>query len=143
MPDISDRLVGAVNAHDVDALLRCYNPRAVILAPEVQAETPEQIASYFSHVWEGFPDVRLTILEKTATESFVVIEALSTGTHRGPYLVAGGETLAPTGRHVSVRTCWVCTLEEGVILSQRLYYDQLEVYIQLGMRSPSQGLPFY
>ncbi len=143
MPDTADRLIEAVNAHDLDAVMRCYSAHAVVVAPEIVAEGPDQIASYHAHVWEGFPDVRLTVLGKAASRDLVLIEMLATGTHGGPYLALDGEVLHATNRRISVRQCWIFTIEDDLIVSQRLYYDQLQTFTQLGLSLTDHTRSFY
>jgi predicted ester cyclase len=122
-----------------------------VVGPEMEATGSEEIGSYFTQMWDGFPDLAFTLWETVTaqntvatenivtTQDTVATELAATGTHTGPYLVAGGEVLAPTGRQISVRACWFWHLRHGLITSQRFYYDQLEIYAQLGLRLP---LPF-
>ncbi|MGW2161661.1 ester cyclase [Nonomuraea sp. NPDC001699] len=137
--DIVDRLLGAANVHDVEAVLRCYAPDAVVVSPEMEAGNPEEIASYFTQIWDGFPDLRFTLWDTVAMGDTIATELTATGTHTGPYLTVGGEVLAATGRQITVRACWFWDLRDGLVSSQRLYYDQLEIYAQVGLRLP---LPF-
>ncbi|MFB4276850.1 MULTISPECIES: ester cyclase [unclassified Nonomuraea] len=130
------RLLDAANAHDLDAVLRCYAPGAVVVGPEMEAAGPEEIGSYYTQMWDGFPDLRFTQWETITVRDTIATELTAAGTHTGPYLVAGGDVLAPTGRHVSVRVCWFWHLRDGLVSSQRFYYDQLEIYAQLGLRTP-------
>lgn len=141
MPDVVDRLMSALNAHDLNAVMRCYVADAVAVGPELAAENPDEIASYYLHTWQGFPDFRLTVWEKIVCHDLIAAETLATGTHSGPYLVPGGEVLEATGRSVSVRCSWVFTTESDYILSQRLYFDQLELYSRLGAQLPLKFAP--
>ncbi|WP_169984598.1 ester cyclase [Microbispora sp. H10836] len=136
MYDVVDRTLDAWNAHDLDALSRCYGPDAVVVGPEMEAEGREEIGSFILQIWEGFPDLHFTLWETIFAGDAVALELMSTGTHTGPYLVAGGDVLAPTGRSISVRASWFWHLEDHLILSHRFYYDQLQIYSQLGLRFP-------
>lgn len=130
------RMLGAANAHDLDAVLRCYAPGAVVVGPEMEAGDPEQIGSYFTQIWDGFPDLRFTLWDTIAADDVLATELTATGTHTGPYLTVGGEVLPPTGRPITVRASWFWHLRDGLVLSQRHYYDQLEIYAQIGLRLP-------
>ncbi|GIH70125.1 ester cyclase [Sphaerimonospora thailandensis] len=141
MPDVVDRLIGALNAHDLDAVMRCYVADAVVVGPEMGAENLDEIASYHLHIWQGFPDHHLTVWEKIARRDMIAAEVLATGTHTGPYLVAGGDVLEATGRSISVRGSWLVTVESDYILSQRVYFDQLELYTRLGAQLPLKFAP--
>jgi predicted ester cyclase len=134
MPDVVDRVMQAVNSHDLEACVRCYGLTATMVGPEMQAEGREQIASYHAHVWEGIPDLRIAVWERIAAGERVAVEGVFNGTHTGPFLIAGGEVIEPSSRRVSIRLCWVFTTEHDLIVSHRLYFDQLELYTQLGVR---------
>ncbi|MBP2703975.1 ester cyclase [Microbispora sp. RL4-1S] len=133
MPDVVYRLINAINAHDLESCLGCYHTDALMVGPELQAEGLEQIAAYHAHVWEGLPDIRVNFWERISSGDRVMIEGCSCATHTGPFLIAGGEVVAPTGRAVNFRECWVFTLEHDLIVSHRLYHDQMELYSQLGV----------
>ncbi|WP_433411577.1 ester cyclase [Microtetraspora malaysiensis] len=141
-PDATDRLFEAINAHDLDAVMRCYTPQAVAVTPEIVAEGREQIASYHAHMWQGFPGVKMAVMGKAVCGDLIVIEALGAATHSGPYLGLNGYVLQATGRRVSIRSCWVFTIEDDLIASERLYYDQLQIFTQLGLTLSDGGGPF-
>ncbi|GAA0402317.1 hypothetical protein GCM10009530_62810 [Microbispora corallina] len=132
MLDVVDRLIETVNAHDLDACVRCYSPDASMVGPEMQAEGRDQIECYHAHVWVGIPDLSITVWDRIAKGDRVAVEGMLNGTHTGPFLVAGGRILQPSGRLVSVSLCWVFTVENDLVTAHRLYFDQLELYTQLG-----------
>ncbi|ETK32896.1 ester cyclase [Microbispora sp. ATCC PTA-5024] len=132
MLDVVDRLIETVNAHDLNACVRCYSPDATMVGPEMQAEGRDQIECYHAHVWTGLPDLLITVWDRIVTGDRVALEGMFNGTHTGSFLVAGGRILEPSGRPVSVSLCWVFTVENGLITAHRLYFDQLELYTQLG-----------
>ncbi|WP_169950705.1 ester cyclase [Microbispora sp. H11081] len=136
MYEVVDRMIEAMNARDLPAVLRCYGPDAVVVGPEMEAEGREEIGSFFLQVWEGFPDLRFTLWDTILAGDAVALELTAAGTHTGPYLVAGGDVLAPTGHSTSVRASWFWHLEDHLIHSHRFYYDQLQIYSQLGLRFP-------
>ncbi|MFI7618168.1 ester cyclase [Nonomuraea terrae] len=136
MADVVDRLIEAVNAHDMEACLRCYSLDATMVGPELQAEGWAEIESYHAHVWEGVPDTCMTVWDRVAGDGRVAIEATFNGTHTGPFLIAGGRLLEPSGRKVNVHECWMFTVEHDLITALRLYFDQLELYMQLGASIP-------
>jgi ketosteroid isomerase-like protein len=136
MPDVVDRLTSALNTHDLDATMRCYRPDAVAVTPEMELGDPEEIGSFFAQLWQGFPDIHYTVWEKIVSGDAIATEMVGVGTHTGPWLVVGGEVLEATGRAITVRSSWFWCLEDGLIASQRVYYDQLQIYAQLGMRLP-------
>ena len=92
MSYVVDHLVSAMNARDLAATMRCYSPQAVVV-DGAQAEGLEEIADCHMHLFEGFPALRMTVWEKVVCGDLVMIEALASGTHGGPFLLAGGEVL--------------------------------------------------
>ncbi|WP_169951665.1 nuclear transport factor 2 family protein [Microbispora sp. H11081] len=127
-----DRLRQAINRHDLDALARCFDERAVLVAPDGIAECREEIASYYSQWMEAYPNMVITPQSVTMFADTVAAEFTISGTHKGPLLVPGGDVLEATGRPVLVRSCSFSTVEDGLILSHRLFYDQLEMAAQIG-----------
>ncbi|MEW9533991.1 ester cyclase [Microbispora sp. NPDC049125] len=136
MLDVVDRVLESVNSHDLEACIRCYSRTAAMVGPEMQAEGHDQIASYHAHVWEAIPDIHMVVRERITEGDRVMVEGILNGTHTRPFLIAGGEFVEPSNRRVSIRVCWVFTTEDGVIASHRLYFDQLELYTQLGVPLP-------
>jgi hypothetical protein len=131
---VSDALVDAVNDHALDRVLRLYGPHAVFVAPGGVGEGHEQIATFYTHIFEGFPDLGATLWRKITSGSVTVLEWMLTGTHLGPFLMPGGETLEATGRRVAVRGSSAADLDGCLIVSHRIYFDQLELFTSLGAR---------
>ncbi|OPG05568.1 ester cyclase [Microbispora sp. GKU 823] len=127
-----DRLRQAINRHDLDALALCFDERAVLVAPDGIAENREEITSYYGDWMEAFPNMVITPQSVTMFGDTVAAEFTISGTHKGPLLVPGGDVLEGTGRSILVRSCSFSTVEDGLILSHRLFYDQLEMAAQIG-----------
>ncbi|GAA1273595.1 hypothetical protein Psi02_04630 [Planotetraspora silvatica] len=132
-------MIGALNDHDLEVTKQCFAPDAVYVGPVGTAEGREQIGWYFEHLLEAFPDLQLTPWCKVPVcdpAVSAVSEYVMTGTHLGPFLLPGGAALKATGRRIAVRAAGMCTIENGLIISDREYYDQLELLSQLGLRVP-------
>ncbi|GII78647.1 hypothetical protein Sru01_36290 [Sphaerisporangium rufum] len=127
-----ERLREAYNRHDLVALARSFGERAVLVSPDGIAEDRDEIASYYGVFMEAFPDTIVTPQTVGVYHDTLAAEFIITGTHEGPLLVAGGEIVPATGRPIAVRACSLSTVEDGLIASHRLYYDQLELGVQLG-----------
>ncbi|KAA9381422.1 nuclear transport factor 2 family protein [Microbispora cellulosiformans] len=136
MTDVVDRLIDALNNHDLDAVMRCYRPDAVATWPDMEACNPQEISSYCTQTWEAFPNLHFTPWEKTACGDAIATEMVVCGTQTGSWLLVGGEVLEATGRSVSARCSCFWNVADDLIASQRFYYDQLQIYAQLGMRLP-------
>lgn len=121
------------NQHDLDGLGQCFARNAVLVAPDGIGQDRDEIASYYGQFIEAFPDARCTPQAvAVAGVDTLVAEYTLTGTHKGPYLVPGGGIAEPSLRPITVRACCVSTVEDGVIVSHRIFYDQLELVAQIG-----------
>lgn len=129
---VRDRYNEAFNAHDIDALLGTVSPDGTFLTPEGVAEGREELGSYLEEFWAAFPDVHTVLLESLDIDDTTVDELVLIGTHKGLYLGPAGRVIPPTGRPLNLRCCYICAIENGFIVSMRLYFDQLELLSQLG-----------
>lgn len=127
-----NQLRKSFNRHDLDALARCFDQHAVLVAPDGIGQDREEIASYYGLFMEAFPDSMCTPQSVTVSGDTAVAEYTLTGTHSAPYLAPGGGMVEPTWRPITVRACSVSIVENGHIVSHRIFYDQLEVVAQLG-----------
>lgn len=104
----------------------------VLVTPEGVAEGHDQIASFYEGIFQGFPDLRMTVWHAVFCADPVVTEWMLTGTHNGHFMLPGGGVLEGTGRPVAVRGISTCFVGNDKIIPHRFYYDQLELYGQLG-----------
>ena len=56
----------------------------------------------------------------------------ASGTHTGPLEGPDG-AIPATGKSLTLRGCDVITVQDGLIQSQRVYFDQLSFLAQLGL----------
>ncbi|WP_405146455.1 ester cyclase [Sphaerisporangium sp. NBC_01403] len=135
MSDLLSALNGlrkSFNHHDLDALAQCFSERAVLVAPDGIGQDRDEIASYYGLFIEAFPDSACTPQSVHESGDTITAEYTFTGTHKGPFLVPGGGVVEATLRPITVRACCVSFVEDGLIASHRIYYDQLELAAQLG-----------
>ncbi|MEW9530908.1 ester cyclase [Microbispora sp. NPDC049125] len=130
--DLKHELCEAINDHDVRRVLEFYSPDAVYVAPAGVAEGHEQIAWLYEHFFKGFPDYHLTAWYEVECDNPTVTEWTVTGTHTGPFLLPDGRELEGTGRPITLRATCLSYVENGKIKTHREYFDQLELYTQLG-----------
>ncbi|GGO30119.1 ester cyclase [Microbispora bryophytorum] len=131
--ELKDRLFTAINRHDLYDVLDCYAPDAVYVGPTGVAEGRGQIAWIYEGLCKVFPDICYTAWYKAPCVDPAFTEYAMTGTHMGPLLLPDGRVAAPTGRRITVRGSCACAVEHGKIITDRDYYDQLELYSQLGI----------
>ena len=139
--ELKDILFAAINDHDLYRVLDCYAPDAVYVGPAGVMEGHEQIAWHYEHLFKSFPDLCYTAWYKVPCDDPAVTEYAMTGTHVGPLLLPNGEVAEATGRRIAVRGSCACTIEHGKIITDRDYFDQLELYSQLGFGLASSPRP--
>jgi steroid delta-isomerase-like uncharacterized protein len=132
--DITHRVAEAINDHDVHRMLEHFSPDAVYVSPVGMAEGHDQIAWIYEHTFKAFPDYHLTAwYEMTDCDNPAVTEWTATGTHTGLLLLPDGREFQGTGRHITLRGSCFSYVADGKISTHRVYYDQLEMYAQLGL----------
>ncbi|MEU6426500.1 ester cyclase [Microbispora sp. NPDC046973] len=131
---VKRRLADALNEHDLEAVLDTFSPDAVLVSPFGVAEGHEQIGWMYEQIFKSFPDFRLIVWYEAVTcEAPLMVEWTATGTHLGPVLLPNGRELEGTGRPVTFRGTCASFIEDGKIKTHREYFDQLELYTQLGL----------
>ncbi|WP_248958220.1 ester cyclase [Sphaerisporangium perillae] len=132
--EVMGQMIGALNEHDLEAMMRCYSPEAFFVSPSGKGEGADEVLSFWALFQEAFPDLQLTPWRKCTCGDTVVMEWILTGTHKGPYLMPDGEIIEATNRGITIRGCSVRNFENGLIVTHCIYYDQLELLTQLGAR---------
>lgn len=130
--EIKHRLYRAANRHDLHHVLECYAPDAVLVTPAGVAEGLDEIGWYYEHFFKGFPDYHVTAWVEFDFDNPAITEWTLTGTHIGPFLLPDGREAQGTGRHITIRGSCAAHVMDDKILTHRGYFDQLELYSQLG-----------
>ncbi|MEU6724022.1 ester cyclase [Nonomuraea wenchangensis] len=131
--DLAHRLNQAVNAHDLSSVLACYSEDAVLVSPAGVAQGHDEIGWVYQQNFRAFPDFHMAAwFELDVCDNPVCTEWTYTGTHTGPLLMPGGREIAGTGRRIAIRASCAAHISDGKIDSYREYFDQLELYSQLG-----------
>lgn len=124
----------AMGRKDLEALKALYAPDCVIETPDAGTlRGPEAVATWFKQFIDAIPDAAWESSYKHDAGNVAIDEGFVVGTNTGPLAMPTGEELAPTGRRVRVRGCDVATVENGKVTSHRFYFDQLELFTQLGI----------
>jgi steroid delta-isomerase-like uncharacterized protein len=132
--DIGDRNVAAWRARDVEAFAALYADDAELVAPGEPPAVGKDGARQWMTAWCGaFPDNDITIHAEHVVGETIVYEATFTGTHTGDMPTADGGAIPATGRTLVGRFAEVFTIRDGLIRSDRMYFDQVELLVQLGL----------
>jgi steroid delta-isomerase-like uncharacterized protein len=133
--EIAGRHDDAFNSHDADR-------RAAIEAPDIEFVMPggvmlrghDQVMEVVRAFWEALPDARIAPDDLLAAGNVVVAEGTITGTHTGTFRTPQGE-IPPSGNPVTLRYAAVKRFRDDRLVSEHLYFDQLEFMQQLGALS--------
>lgn len=124
----------AFNSRDADR-------RAAIEAPDIESVMPgmtlrghDEVMQVLRAFWEALPDVTITAEEQLAARDVVVSEGTLAGTHEGTFRTPQGE-IPPTGNPVTLRYAAIKRFKDDRLVSEHLYFDQLELLQQLGAMS--------
>ena len=121
------------NERDWSIASRIYSPDVVVTEPGSGTTVGvEGVLAHSQGFAAGFPDARLELVTLVDDGHRVVIEGLFVGTNTGPMGTPQGE-LPATGRSLRLRYADVWESEAGRITNHRVYYDQMEFAMQLGL----------
>jgi steroid delta-isomerase-like uncharacterized protein len=88
---------------------------------------------YFDALVTAAPDRKSRDVILFAEGDYVLEQARYTGTHTGTWRSPDGAEIPATGKKLDFPFVGVFRVENGKISSIRLYYDQIEVFTQLGL----------
>lgn len=137
--ELMDRMTNCMRKHDFEGLASVYASDAVITTPdEGEIKGREGILGYLRRFSVALPDFDWEELGSCESGDTAVDEGWVVGTNTGP-IETPSQTVPATGRRVRVRCCDVATVRDGQIARHNFYFDQLELFGQLGLLSDPPG----
>jgi predicted ester cyclase len=131
---VLDRNITAVNARDIDGYLANQQPDVEFVLPGgVTLRGRDQVRQYTEALWQAFPDGILAFGAQVFGGDAAATEVVFTGTHTGPVVTPNG-SIPPTGRTVTLRSASIIRIKDGLVASEHVYLDQLEMMTQLGLQ---------
>jgi steroid delta-isomerase-like uncharacterized protein len=131
--EAADRHISAFNQKDLDAFAANEDPSIEFVIPgDVTMRGREQVRSFMTLFWEAFPDITISVTHQVISGDTAVTESTYRGTHTGTWRTPNGDIPA-TGRTVRGRQVAVQRVTKGLIVSEHLYFDQLELLSALGL----------
>ena len=123
------------NAADRDAWATLYAEDVVYEAPGGQriSGLADLEGKYFDALLTAAPDRLSRDIVLFADGEYVVEQARYVGTHTGPLLSPDGVEVPPTGKQFDFPFVGIFRIQAGKISSIRIYYDQIELFTQLGL----------
>jgi steroid delta-isomerase-like uncharacterized protein len=127
----------AENRHDVAATLATFQTgSARTQLPGEVANGPDAVAASYEELFTALPDMHFDVEQGSLChhDNRVICETRVRGTHLGPY-----RGLPATGRNVDLAIVAVFSFDGVELVSERAYFDRLEMFIQLGVaRDPNR-----
>ncbi len=124
------RHVLAENRRSIEGLLEtlCADPIYKIMATSATFKGRDQVARFYTGLFDGVPDATFELINAFVGEEGVVEESILRGTHRG--MLFG---IPPTGREIALPLTIVFPILNGQIMGERLYFDLATLARQLGV----------
>lgn len=128
--DVVQQHITAFNARDTEA--DPWSADAEMIAPGASLKGRAEVLGFLGVFQEAFPDGRLEIRKLLVDGTAAAVEGTFIGTHNGILHSPAGD-VPPTGKPVEFR--WAAAYETGgsELLSEHLYFDQLDFLAQLGL----------
>jgi predicted ester cyclase len=131
--EILRRNISAVNNRDMNAYLANQHPDVEFVLPGgTTLRGRDQVRASTQAFWDAFPDGRLEFGAQVIAEDSAATEVIFSGTHTGPIPTANGE-LPATGITIRTTSISMLTFADGMVISEHVYSDQLELLTQLGL----------
>jgi steroid delta-isomerase-like uncharacterized protein len=129
--EVAQRHDDAWNSKDVEARKQCYSSDVSVEIPGMRLQGLDQVQQVEAVFWEALPDSQLKITEELVAGDAVIREGILTGTHTGTFRTPQGE-VPPSGNAVNLRYAAVKRIDDGKVVSEHLYFDQMEFMMQIG-----------
>jgi len=129
--DVIEKHIQAFNDRDRDA--DPWTADAEMVAPGATCKGRDEVLGFLGVFQEAFPDGRLAI-KRTLVDgsSGAAVEGVFTGTHDGVLHTPDGD-VSPSGRAVELRWAAAYEIAGQELVSEHLYFDQVEFLGQLGL----------
>jgi limonene-1,2-epoxide hydrolase len=111
--DATDAFLAATNAHDADAVERCFHPDFEMIVPQKPArgfKGREQEVKNMRYLFETYPDFHVTLLRKAVVGNEIWTENHATA----------------TGLEMAAVTIWALDEATGTIVQGRYYSDPVQ-----------------
>lgn len=130
---VANEWLEAFNAHDAGGMRSLTAADAVLEAPgRIHVEGRDEFVAYALSWLDAFSDAEMVVDHQLAADEWIVQRFTFEGTHTDTLAGPMGEIEA-TDRHLVGRGAQFMRVENGEITETQLYFDQVEVLMQLGV----------
>ena len=125
--------IDAFNSHDERRIRENYADNVVYEAPGgIRVEGTDAATEASMAFVRAFPDVRLKLTNVVAGDDSIAFEIDFDGTHQAALEGPGG-AIPATNRRVTGKGAEFIRIQDGKVVEERLYYDQVDFLTQLGV----------
>ena len=136
--EVAHRHDDAWNTKDVEGRKACCAADVELEMPGgMQLKGIDQVQQIEGAFWQALPDSQIKRTNEFVDGDTVIAEGVLTGTQTGPFPTPQGE-IPPSGNPVNLRYASVKRVVDGKLVSEHLYFDQMEFMMQIGAM-PSPG----
>ena len=121
----------AYNAKDAEGRRAIEHPEIEFTMPGMSLRGHDQVMEVVKVFWEALPDGKIVTENQYVSGDVVVAEGAVQGTHTGPFRAPTGE-IPPSGNEVRLRFATVKEFKDDKLVSEHLYFDQLDFLQQIG-----------
>jgi hydroxyacylglutathione hydrolase len=133
--EIAKRYFAALSAHDLDAAAACWRPGAIErLVGSEELVAPDGVRTYFSELFEAFPDFAFEVLELTTYRTRTAVRWSATATFAGPGTFQG---FSPNHARIAIEGCDLVTVADEQIIGNDAFLDTGAIARQLGFLPPA------
>lgn len=123
------------NSRNLQELAKGYAPNATFSSPLMPGPVPvKEMFDSLQSLFAAVPDAKIQVLSAApAGDNMVVEQWVVSGTWTAPFTNGPLAGIAPTGKQFSLPGATIYQLQDGKVVAETQYYDQLTYLAQLGM----------
>ena len=130
---IAERIYPALNARDYDAFISHFDANVDYRDPDAAATDATALLGIVQWQMNMSPDGHFDTNRITATDCLAVIELNYTGTFVNDVTMPDGTVFTANGKRFDLPIVEIIEVENGKVCRHRCYWDNLDVYTQLGL----------
>jgi len=132
--EVAAEYFDALGAHDLDRAVAQWKPGSIDhLFGFGDLVAPDGIRDYFANVFAAVPDFRFEVRALVAEGDQVAVHWHADGTFDGTERFQG---LVPNGKPFHLEGCDLLTVEDGKIVANQAYTNEMEFARQVGVLPP-------
>lgn len=132
---VADKIIKTLNSDDPVAVSNLYAPDAVMIQPDTSEPVRgrEALLKYYTAMYKAMPDYKVDFSLVAIHDDTVICEGVGTGTFTSPLETLAG-VVQPNGQKITLRMAFFGKInDDGLIVEDRSYFDNLEFAKQLGL----------